>query len=88
MNTFYEIMDIEDILPDEAILEICTMGQNDISVNEWVEQLSKKYLWNIKSLREQCVEYGLERNELDIPKDVKAYALWLAAWNVFENNYH
>jgi hypothetical protein len=28
MNTFYEIMDIEDILPDEAILEICTTGQN------------------------------------------------------------
>ena len=80
-----DITDIEDILCDEAIEEICQSGSNDEAVRYWtnyyLHELGQKDIcpFACKDMLEGYGFEGVENNMEWIER-----AIWCAAWNVFE----
>lgn len=77
---------IENILSDEAVNEICTVGCNEDAVNKWTHH----YLPKLKELPDTEIYkflqlQGFEDSE-NYMTSVKC-ALWVVAWNKFENRY-
>ncbi len=81
-----DITEIEDLLCNEAIEEICQSGSNDEAVKKWLNH----YLHELGQLNlcpfacKKMVEgYGFDKNVEDKMEWMER-ALWCAAWNVFE----
>ena len=77
------LLDLEDLLPKEAINEICTTGANDAAVEEWTKRIDFEL---DNSAINECQEYGAHDDFAALPyKEQKEFALWCAAWNRYEN---
>lgn len=81
-----DICDIENILCDEAIQEICQSGSNDEAVKKWLNH----YLFELGQLNicpfvcKRIVEgYGFGKI-VESNIEWMERAIWCAAWNVFE----
>ena len=80
-----DITDIENLLCNEAIEEICQQGQNDEAVKKWTNH----YLHDLGQMNicpfacKKMVEgYGF--GGVDNNMEWIERAIWCAAWNVFE----
>jgi hypothetical protein len=79
-------------IPGQAIIDICHSGPNDSDVAKWkdkiLEQITKDDFAN-KPTKENIIkeikEYGSwEDDELQNESDNWDRLIWLAAWNIFE----
>lgn len=71
---------IEDLLPLEAIQDICNWGDNGPSVEYWLSKL------NLNLNRQQCISMISEYMDVEgySLHSLKCSVLWIAAWNVNE----
>lgn len=81
-----DITEIEELLCEEAVLEICQCGRNDEAVKKWLNH----YLYELGQLNicpfacKKMVEgYGFGGVENNMQWMERA--IWCAAWNVYEN---
>ncbi len=81
-----DITEIEHLLSDEAIEEICQSGSNDSAVKKWLNH----YLHELSQLnicpvacKNMVGDYGFSSIVEDKMQWMER-ALWCAAWNVFE----
>lgn len=80
----YDLYEIQDLLNDDAISEICTSGSNDAATNKYAIELKDKIRVN-DYLIDQISEYiGDDALEFDY-HTLRQYAIWIAAWDKFEN---
>lgn len=80
--TLTTIQDVEDILPEDCIMEICCQGGNDCAVAEWVDYLDT-FDMSVSKCKAIIQEYGLEIEDSSI-ESLKATVLWIAAWNRYD----
>lgn len=81
-----DMSDIENLLCNEAIEEICRGGCNDEAIKKWLNH----YIYELGQLNicplvcKKIVEsYGFDRR-VENKMQWMERALWLAAWNAFE----
>lgn len=80
-----DITEIENLLCNEAIEEICQSGSNDEAVNKWLNH----YLHELGELNicprvcKKMVE-GYDFSPVKNKMEWMERAIWCAAWNVFE----
>jgi hypothetical protein len=80
------ILDIH--LPDEAIKEICTPGDNAEAVEQWCETLDLYSKIERKDAIKFVKEFGsYSLDELDCMqvRELIEFAVWNLAWNIFDN---
>lgn len=77
------LSELEDLLPQEAVDEICVSGDNDVAVEAWC----KKIDFELNDyVIEQCQGYGAHDDFAALSsKEQREFALWCAAWNRSEN---
>lgn len=84
-----DITDIEDLLCNDAINEICVSGCNDEAVTKWThyhlsEILKQKPKWI--DFYNMLDGYGFENPTH--PFECIERAVWIAAWNRFDNDFN
>lgn len=81
-----DLIEIEEILCEEAIKEICTSGSNDEAVRKWYKIYSKEFK-KMDITAVNCKKM-LEGYDFEGVKNMIEWierAIWCAAWNCFEN---
>lgn len=84
----HDITEIESILCDTAVAEICQGGDNHGAVKRWTKHYIHTLLEN-DIMPEDCESMLEEYSFTDDPHTVlELYerTIWWAAWNVFEYN--
>lgn len=80
-----EIYDIENLLCNEAIKEICQAGDNQAAVTKWTQHYLSEILRHKPKWQDfvsMLDGYGFEKTE-NLYEWIER-AIWCAAWNVFE----
>ena len=83
-----DITEIEDLLCDEAVEEICQCGCNEEAVKKWVNYyLHDLGLLNICPFKcKELVEsYGFD-DYVENKIEYMQRAIWIAAWNIKDRN--
>lgn len=88
MPTITTLDELEDLLTYDCVFDIAQQGSNDNTVDSWIDLVP--FIITKQKAIEALKPYGCwSDSELCREKLVvlKSRMLWLAAWNVKENNY-
>jgi hypothetical protein len=78
------VLDIE--IPQEALKEICTPGDNWPAIALWFDRLKLARKMRTNDCRLMLKEYGYDKKEVSekTSLEIKYHAFWLEAWNQHE----
>jgi hypothetical protein len=83
INSEDSLLYFTESLPDDCIRAVCTQGDNDQAIDEWVEEFDIKL--SLKWARKHLSSLGVEATYKMDADTLKGYILWVAAWNKFDN---